>query len=119
MTKTNTQSYPNYSNVTITAGSGITYTTAATEATWVVNDYYAKVPRVNITDQDIEIDGLSLRETMLAVRDELMIPTPINRNTTLEKEFEELRTAAKHYQKLERKFLEQKKMWETLKKQHQ
>jgi hypothetical protein len=56
---------------------------------------------------------------MLAVKDELMIPTRINRNLELEKEFAELKTAADRYHKLEQKFLEQKKMWETLKKTDQ
>jgi hypothetical protein len=117
MAKTNTPTYT-YSNVTIPVSGGITYTTATsiTDATWAVEAYYPKRPRVEITDSDIEIDGLSLRETMLAVKNELMIPTRINRNITLEQEFAELQKAAKHYQELERKFLEQKKMWETLKK---
>lgn len=114
MTKTTTPLYT-YSNVTIPSG-GLTYTTATTDATWAVEAYYPKRPRVEITEQDIEIDGLSLRETMLAVRDELMIPTRINRNEQLEREFEDLKAAADRYRELERKFLEQKKMWETLKK---
>jgi hypothetical protein len=111
----------NYSNITITGGSaGITYTTAATtNPTWVVDSYYTKRPKVEITEQDLVIDGLSLKETMLAVKNELMIPTRINRNIELEQEFAELKAAAKHYHKLEQKFLEQKKMWETLKKTDQ
>jgi hypothetical protein len=112
----------NYSNITITGGTGgggVTYTTGMTNPTWVVDSYYPKRPKVEINEQDLVIDGLSLKETMLAVRDELMIPTRINRNTELEKEFQELRTAAKHYQELEKKFLEQKAMWETLKKTDQ
>jgi hypothetical protein len=111
-----TQSYPNYSNITITAGPGITYTTAATDAKWVVNDYYAKVPQVNITDQDIEINGQGLGETMQAMRRELMIPGRLVRNTGLEQEFAALEAVAEHYYELERKFLEQKAMWQTLKK---
>jgi hypothetical protein len=113
----------NYSNITITGGTGsagITYTTAATtNPTWVVDSYYTKRPKVEITESDLVIDGLSLKETMLAVKDELMIPTRINRNLELEKEFAELKTAADRYYKLEQKFLEQKKMWETLKKTDQ
>lgn len=120
MTKTNTPLYT-YSNVTIPSG-GLTYTTATTDtsnATWVVDSYYTKKPQVQITDSDIELDGLSLRETMLAVRDELMIPTRIKRNRELEQEFEELKAVADRYRELEKKFLEQKKMWQTLKTQHQ
>lgn len=117
MTKTTTPPLYTYSNVTIPSG-GLTYTTATsiTDATWAVEAYYPKRPKVEITDQDLVIDGLSLKETMLAVKNELMIPTRINRNTELEREFAELQAAADHYYKLERKFLEQKKMWETLKK---
>lgn len=120
MANTNTPPLYTYSNVTIPSG-GLTYTTATTaitDATWAVEAYYPKKPRVEITDKDLVIDGLSLRETMLAIKDELMIPTRINRNTKLEQEFEELQAAAEHYYELERKFLEQKKMWETLKTQH-
>lgn len=110
--------FPTYSNITIPAG-GITYSTATsatTHPTWVVDSYYSKKPRVEITDQDIVLDGLSLRETMADVRRELMIPTRLNRNLELEKEFAELQAAADAYQKLELRFLEQKRMWETLKK---
>lgn len=120
MAKTNTPLYT-YSNVTIPSG-GLTYTTATTgtsNPTWVVDSYYTKRPKVEITEQDLVIDGLSLRETMLAVRDELMIPTRINRNRELEQEFEELKAVADRYRELEQKFLEQKKMWQTLKTQHQ
>jgi hypothetical protein len=108
----------NYSNVTLTGGAGLTYTTA-TGTNWstaISDPYYTKKPKVKISDEDIEIDGLSLKETMLAVKNELMIPNRINRNDELEREFAELKEWADRYQELERKFLEQKKMWETLKK---
>ena len=107
-----------YGNVTLTAAgtNGITYTTATTDATWAVQAYYPKTPEVEITNKDITIGGLSLKETMLAVKNELMLPTRINRNAELEKEFAELQAAAEQYYELERKFLEQKQMWETLKK---
>ena len=106
----------NLSNVTLT-GTGITYTTGtANWSTAIADPYYTKKPKVKISDEDIEIDGLSLKETMLAVKNELMLPSRINRNTELEREFDELQAAAKHYYDLEEKFLEQKKMWETLKK---
>ena len=117
MTKLNTPTYT-LSNITI-PNSGLTYTTgttAITDATWVMTDtWYTKQPRVKITESDIEIDGLSLRETMLAVKNELMIPTRINRNKRLEEEFADLQAAAENYYKLEKKFLEQKDMWNTLK----
>jgi hypothetical protein len=120
MTKITTPLYT-YSNVTVPSG-GLTYTTATgniTNPTWVVDSYYTKRPKVEITEQDLTIDGLSLKETMLAVKNELMIPTRINRNLALEKEFDELRACADRYYELEQKFLEQKAMWETLKKTDQ
>ncbi len=119
MAKTNTPTYT-YSNVTI-PNSSLTYTTATTaitDATWAVEAYYPKTPEVEITNKDITIGGLSLRETMLAVCDELMIPTRIKRNKQLEQEFEELKAVAEQYRELEQKFLEQKAMWATLKKPH-
>ena len=116
MTKTTTPTH-NYSNVCIT-GTGLTYTTATSASTWIVNEHYVKQPRVQITEEDITLDGLSLRETMLSVKNELMIPTRINRNRELEQEFEELKAVADRYRELEQKFLEQKKMWQTLKTQH-
>jgi hypothetical protein len=111
--------YPgsNYSNITITGGTGMTYTTAGTtNPTWVTESYYPKKPKVEITDRDLVIDGLSLRDFMRSVQKELLIPGRLNRNTELEKEFNELQAVAKRYHELEEKFLEQKAMWETLKK---
>lgn len=118
----NTNQIHNYANIAVPSGggAGLTYTTATGAGNWAngvsITPYYPKQPKVSITDSDIEIDGLSLKETMLAVKNELMIPTRINRNDKLEREFDELQAAAKHYYDLEEKFLEQKKIWETLKK---
>ncbi len=107
---------PNSSvTIPVNGSSGVTYTTATTDATWISNPCYTKQPRVSITDKDIEIDGLSLRETMLAIKKELMIPERLNRNKQLEQEFAELEQAAERYRELEEKFLEQKAMWNTLK----
>jgi len=124
-TVTNNNQVPNggysLSNVAIAGGgAGLTYTTATGAGNWAngvsITPYYPKQPKVSITDSDIEIDGLSLKETMLAVKNELMIPTRINRNDELEREFAELKAWADKYHELELKFLEQKAMWETLKK---
>jgi hypothetical protein len=104
-----------YSNITITGG-GAAYTTGTGASTWVTESYYPKQPKVNITETDLVIDGLSLKDFMRSVQKELLIPGRLNRNAELEKEFAELKAAAKHYYKLEEKFLEQKAMWETLKK---
>ena len=109
-----------YGNVTITGGngSGLVYSTATgANPIWTTaaTPYYDKKPKVKISEQDIELDGLSLRETMQTIRDELMIPTRIKRNAVLEQEFDELKACADHYYELEQKFLEQKQMWATLK----
>lgn len=117
---TNNNQIPNggysISNVTVT-GTGLTYATGtANWSTAIADPYYTKKAKVKISEEDIEIDGLSLKETMLAVKNELMIPGRINRNEELEREFAELKEWADRYQELEKKFLEQKKMWETLKK---
>jgi len=124
MAKTNIPPTYTYANVTVPnggytlSGAGLTYSTATGAANWstvVAEPYYQKQPKVKISDQDIELDGLSLKETMQAVRDELLIPGRLNRNDQLEREFTELKEMAEKYMELERKFLEQKKMWETLK----
>ena len=104
----------NYANVTIPnggsviSGTGLGYSTATT-AVW------SNPGRVKITDQDIEIEDLSLKETMQAIHDQLLIPKRLKRNERLEGEFAELKAKADEYYELERKFLEQKKIWETLK----
>jgi hypothetical protein len=108
----------NYSNITITGG-GTAYTTGTSASTWVTEAYYPKKPKVEITDDDLVIDGLSLKDFMRSVQKELLIPGRLNRNTELEAEFAELEAVAKQYHKLEEKFLEQKAMWETLKKTDQ
>jgi hypothetical protein len=112
----------NYANVTIAGatGSGLVYTagTGVTGPVWtttMAEPYYTKQPKVKITDTDIELDGLSLKDAMQSIRDELMIPTRLTRNRKLEEEFSELQAAAEHYYELEREFLEKKKMWATLK----
>ena len=86
-----------YANISVVpnGGSAVTYTTGS--ANWVntiSESYYNKKSKVEITDQDLVIDGLSLKETMLTVKNELMIPTRINRNIELEQEFAELRAHA-------------------------
>jgi hypothetical protein len=107
----------NYSNVTLTGGAGVTYTTATGSSSWATgisaNPWYTKQPKVNITDKDIELDGLSLRDFMAKVTEHMAIMIP---NPKLEEEFNELKELADRYRKLEKKLLEQKEMWETLKK---
>jgi len=100
----------NYSNVTIAGTTGLSYSTATT-ATWAPTH-----SKIRITDTDIELDGWSLRETLRTITERLAVLEP---NPALEREFEELRACADHYRDLEKKFLDQKAMWETLKKTDQ
>ena len=53
-------------------------------------------------------------ETLREIQSQLGILTPDSR---LEKEFEELRACAQEYGRLRIKFLEQKRVWDTLKQQ--
>ena len=99
-----------HSNVTLSGTTGLTYSTATT-ATWI-DPFYSKQPKVKITDSDIELDGLSMRQTLLDLQERMAIMVP---NPALEKEFEELRACADRYRELEKKFSEQKAIWETLK----
>ena len=97
----------NYPNITLTSGAGLTYSTGTT-ATW-----QSPSPKVKITESDIEIDGLSLKATLKTMNERMAIMVP---NPKLEVEFAELKELADRYRELEIKLLEQKKMWETLKK---
>jgi len=108
----NVTAYPqHYGNVVLTSGS-IAYSTATTAAR--IDPFYTKQPKVNISDKDIVLDGLSLRDFMQSVNERMAIVQP---NPALEKEFDELRACADRYRELEQKLLEQKQVWETLKKQ--
>lgn len=111
-----------YANVApVTTGNvaltGLTYTTATGGGNWATNitvdPYYQKQPKVKITDRDIEIDGLSLKDTLKTMHERMAIMVP---NPALEKEFADLKECADRYRELETRYLEQKKIWETLKK---
>jgi hypothetical protein len=113
----NVTAYPqHYGNVVLTSGNtsgaSLTYSTGTNYA-WV-DSYYPKQPKVKITNSDIEVDGLSLVKTLRELQTQMAIMVP---NPMLEKEFTELKECADRYRELEQKFLEQKQMWATLKKQ--
>ena len=104
-------------NVSLTSGAGLTYTTATGAGTWgptniTANPWYTKTPKVEITDKDLVIDGLSLRDFMQSVQDRLAILTP---NPKLERDFDQLRELREQYQTLEKELLEKSKTWDTLK----
>lgn len=101
-------------NVSLTNG-GYTLTTGntgpvslnyATGSTWAMNS------KVKITDSDIEIEGLSLKQTLQALNTRLAIMVP---NPALEREFEELKACGDEYRRLEKEFAEQLRVWNTLK----
>lgn len=67
---------------------------------------------INGKDADLVINGKSFTETMAKIENRLGILFP---NPELEKEFDELQQAGEHYRQLEKKFLEQKKVFDILK----
>ena len=109
---------PTYSTTMPVTGAGVTYTTATGASTWATNitvdPYYTKTPKVNITDKDLILDGLSLRDFMQTVNERMGIMVP---NPKLEAEFNELKELADRYRELEKKMLDQKEMWDLLKKE--
>lgn len=68
--------------------------------------------RVRITDQDIELDGLSLRDTLKKLHERMAIMVP---NPELEKDFEQLRELRRQYEALEQELSEKVQVWNTLK----
>lgn len=62
-------------------------------------------------NSDINIDGMSLRETLKGLNDRLAI---LQVNPALEAEFDELHALGEQYRALERKLLEKKAVWNAL-----
>ena len=67
--------------------------------------------KIDGKDADIVINGKSFTETMTKIENRLGILFP---NPELEKEFDQLRQAGEHYRELEKKFIEQKKIFDIL-----
>lgn len=67
------------------------------------------------SNADLKINGESLKETLNEIKTALKIPGRLARDPVLEEDFEELKRAADHYEKLKEKYLEQQKVWDTLK----
>jgi hypothetical protein len=61
---------------------------------------------------DIEINGVSLSNTLKVIQDRLNLLQP---NPELEAEWDQLRELGEQYRKLEAEFQEKSKMWSTLK----
>ena len=70
-------------------------------------------------DADIEINGKSLGNAIQAIEEALLIPGRLNRSTELEQEFDELKALGEQYAEMERKYRDQKRVWDILKKQDQ
>jgi hypothetical protein len=71
-----------------------------------------KVGKINITESDIEIDALSLRDTLAKVNERLAIFRP---NPELEKDFDQLKALRDQYIELEKDLMEKAQAWNTLK----
>jgi len=100
-------------NASVLYGAGPSY---------VINSSAARGQTVTLTgpviqcdkDADIRFGDTSLMATLREIQTQLGIVT---RDTKLEEEFDELRACAEKYEQLRTKFLEQKRMWDTLKQQ--
>lgn len=91
-----------------------TATTWASSTTWNQNvTLTGKVIQCD-EDADIKFGDVSLMETLREIKSQLGILTP---EPKLEEEFEELKACAQEYERLRAKFLDQKRVWDTLKKQ--
>lgn len=73
-------------------------------------------PKVNITDGDIVLDGVSLRDTLKGLQERLAIMVP---HPKLEKEFEQLKALRDQYNALAKECEEKLKAWEVLKKDNE
>lgn len=102
---------PTGSSYTIASGAGLNYP-VHNGGTWSTTAITQPAPKVLITEGDITLDGLSLRNFMETVQERLAILTP---NPKLEKDFEQLRALREQYQTLEKELLEKAKTWDTLK----
>ena len=69
--------------------------------------------RITGEDADIELNGISLKQTLDQLQERMAILQP---NPELEKEFKELREIRQQYIQLEQNLLEKKEMWDTLNK---
>jgi hypothetical protein len=125
-----------YGNISIgpatTATTGYTYTTGSTSATdliWGTSGSSCNTTANPVTvtqraqielkgdDADILFNGESLKETLREIKEALRIPSKLNRDEQLEKEWEELKSAADHYNKLKQEYKEKQRVWDTLKTQ--
>ena len=101
-------------NVTIASG---TYTTAALSPDIFISDSVMNVaPSGTLTlrgeDADIDINGVSLMETLRGIQERLNILQP---NRELEAEWDQLRELGEQYRRLEQELAEKSRAWKALK----
>ena len=94
--------------ITVSGASGSAWTSPYTYSTTATMN----VGKVHITDKDIEIDGLSLRQTLEKLNQRLAILQP---NPELEADFEQLQQLRDRYVQLEQELMEKAQAWNTLK----
>lgn len=96
---------------------GVANGTSATDISWNPVTITQK-PTIELKgeDADVVINGESLNETLKAIKDALKIPGILQRNELLEKEWEELKAVADHYNKLKKEYTEKQRVWDIMKK---
>jgi len=113
--------YPtSYGNLTIQANPWQNLSSASGQ--YVVNTSVGPAWSTSIQGKIVQLDAgadiqfgeASLMETLREIKSQLGMLTPDPR---LEEEFDELRACAEEYERLRAKFLEQKRVWDTLKQQ--
>jgi hypothetical protein len=121
------QIYPQnvtYGNVTLstpnTTGSTYTWNGVGTSA-WDVSYTNPVTITQKATidlkgeDADVIINGESLKDAIKEIKDALRIPGKIQHDAQLERDWDELKAAGDHYEKLRKEYREKQKVWNTLK----
>lgn len=98
-----------YGNLTIPVSNGAIG--ASLTSPWTTSASI-NTGKVRITDQDIELDGLSLKETLKKLHERMAILVP---NPELEADFEQLANLRRQYMDLEKELKEKAEAWKTLK----
>jgi hypothetical protein len=102
-----------YSNI---AGAGISYPNVTISAGSTASPWYSQTTSSKIkldgTDADIEINGISLLKTMQEIQSRLNILQP---NTALEAEWNELFELGRKYRELEQQIKDKQATWDRLK----
>jgi hypothetical protein len=87
--------------------------TVTDPTTWATTESSTIV--LNGPDSDIKINGESLTKVLKTLQETLCVPGHLQRNESLEKEYQELRELGERYRQREQEFLEKRRMWNILK----